>query len=154
MNPVRGAAATIVLASTIGLSGCATQPQSHRIVDADGVPSFLPCPTAPRCAVSQAGAGGDKVPALQSGGDATSAHVRLLAVLAADSRYRILSDDGRYVHAEFTTRRMRYRDDVEFLIRADGRIDVRSSGRIGWYDWETNSNRIEALRAALAAPSS
>jgi len=137
------------LALALLLAGCA--PTSHVIEGPDGVLGFAPCERAPRCAVSltDPGPGGDSVAALVGGTDAEQAHDNLLAVLAGMRGYEILKDDGHYVHAEFTTPLVRYQDDVEFLIRDDGRIDVRSSARIGWYDWETNRKRVEALRAAL-----
>jgi uncharacterized protein (DUF1499 family) len=133
------------------LAACA--PSAHVLVAADGTRSFAPCERAPRCAVSLAepGPGGDTVAPLVAGTDAESAHAKLLKVLRAQPRCEILEDDGRYVHAEYRTALMRYRDDVEFLVRDDGTVDVRSASRIGWYDWETNRERIEALRAALAA---
>lgn len=138
-----------VLALLCLVTGCA--PTSHLMPLADGTAHLAPCPKAPHCVTSRPGsAARDHIDALQVGDDREDAHRRLLAVLAADPAWEILSDDGRYVHTEFTTGLMRYRDDVEFLIRADGRIDVRSSARIGWYDWGTNRNRIEALRRALA----
>ena len=139
------------LAILLLLAGCA--PVSHVLEGADGTLSFSPCERAPRCAVSleDPGPGGDSVTALDGGPSAEQAHDNLLAVLGSMGGYRILSDDGRYVHAEFTTPLVRYKDDVEFLIRYDGTIDVRSAARIGWYDWETNRKRVEALRAALAA---
>lgn len=133
------------------LAGCA--PTSHLLVAEDGSRSFAPCERAPRCAVSLAepGPGGDTVAPLRAGSDAATAHANLIAVLREQPRCEILEDDGRYVHAEYRTALMRYRDDVEFLIRDDGSVDVRSASRIGWYDWETNRERVEALRAALAA---
>jgi len=139
------------LAILLLLAGCA--PVSHVLEGADGTLSFSPCDRAPRCAVSleDPGPGGDSVTALDGGPSAEQAHDNLLAVLGSMGGYRILSDDGRYVHAEFTTPLVRYKDDVEFLIRDGGTIDVRSAARIGWYDWETNRKRVEALRAALAA---
>ena len=142
---------TLLLLAALCLAGCA--PTSHLLNGGSPSASFAPCPVPPRCATTIAGGGGrggDVLAPIETGLDPTAAHERLRAVIAADDRFRVLSDDGRYVHTEFTTRRMRYKDDVEFLIRDDGRIDVRSAGRIGWYDWETNRRRIEALRAALA----
>ena len=140
----------LVLLLLAALAACA--PSSHLVRTTDGELTFRPCERAPRCAVSlrDPGPGGDAVAPLVAGTDGPTAHARLVSVLQATPGYEILTDDGRYVHAEFTTRLMRYEDDVEFLIRDDGTVDVRSAARIGWYDWETNRKRIDALRAALA----
>ena len=145
------ARAMIRLLPLMLLAACA--PTSHLLTNADGSTTFEPCGNAPRCAVSltEPGPGGDSVAPLRGGSTATEALTNLRAVLAATPGYRVLSDDGRYLHAEFTTPLVRYRDDVEFLVRDDGRIDVRSAARIGWYDWETNRKRIERLQAALDA---
>lgn len=76
---------------------------------------------------------------------------RLVQVVAAQPRVRILSRQPGYVHAEFTTPLMRFKDDVEFLLSADGRrVDVRSASRIGYYDFNTNRERIESLRLQMA----
>jgi uncharacterized protein (DUF1499 family) len=139
------------LLSLLFLGACA--PTSHLLTTPDGLTSFEPCGTAPRCAVSLAdpGPGGDSVAPLVGGADATEALANLRAVLDDTPGYRVILDDGHYLHAEFTTPRVRYRDDVEFLVRGDGRIDVRSSARIGWYDRETNRRRVERLQSALDA---
>lgn len=132
--------------------GCA--PSSHLLpppAQGDGLRQLADCPGAPHCVISRRDGGGDYVAPLVAGTNAEDAHARLLAVLEQQPRCTVLEDDGRYVHAEFVTTLARFRDDVEFLIRDDGRIDVRSSSRIGWYDWETNRKRIERLRSALAA---
>lgn len=138
----------LALAFSCLMAGCA--PTSHLMPLADGTAHLAPCPAAPHCVTSRPGTRErDRIDALQAGRDAQEAHARLLAVLAADPAFEVLGDDGRYVHTEYTTGLMRYRDDVEFLIRDDGSIDVRSSARIGWYDWGVNRNRVEALREAL-----
>lgn len=136
------------------LAGCA--PTSHLLPLDDGIAHLAPCPTAPHCVTSRPDSRDrDRIEPLAVGTDAATARARLLAVLAADPAFEVLSElpteNGTYVHAEYTTGLMRYQDDVEFLIRDDGRIDVRSSSRIGWYDWGANRNRIESLRRALAA---
>jgi uncharacterized protein (DUF1499 family) len=132
--------------ATLTLAGCAASPAR---IEADGADRFAPCPAAPRCATSQRDAGGDYVPPLTGGESAAQAHANLLSALAGDPGYVVLTDEDDYVHAEYTTELMRYQDDVEFLIRDDGTIDVRSASRLGWYDWGTNRRRIERLREAL-----
>jgi uncharacterized protein (DUF1499 family) len=58
---------------------------------------------------------------------------------------------GHYVHAKFTSRLFRFVDDVEFCIDDDLRIiHVRSSSRVGYFDFGVNRRRIERIRAKLA----
>ncbi|MFT6724717.1 MAG: hypothetical protein ACJARN_001584, partial [Arenicella sp.] len=55
-----------------------------------------------------------------------------------------------YLHAEYTSRTMRFIDDLELLVSPDTkRIDVRSASRIGYSDGGVNRTRIESLRADL-----
>ena len=88
--------------------------------------------------------------ALQDGsGPATMA--RLQVLLAARPDVRLVVARGDYIHAEFTTRLMRYSDDVEFwLDPAAGVVQVRSASRLGESDLGANRQRVEAIRAQLA----
>ena len=56
-----------------------------------------------------------------------------------------------YLHAEATTRVMKYTDDIEFWFDpAAGVVQVRSASRLGEGDFGANRARVEAIRAALA----
>jgi hypothetical protein len=58
---------------------------------------------------------------------------------------------GHYVHAKFTSRFFRFVDDVEFCIDDDLRIiHVRSSSRVGYFDFGVNRRRVERIRAKFA----
>lgn len=131
----------------LGLMGCGGRmPDDGRLRD---------CPSSPNC-VSSAAPASDDVHAI--GGLAVADGVEIEAVWAAlveelESRPRvvIVTREPGYLHAVFTTRLMRYRDDVEFL-RDDGarKIDVRSASRVGYSDMGANRARVESLRSALA----
>ncbi len=57
-----------------------------------------------------------------------------------------------YLHVEFTSRWMRFTDDLEFQLVADqGVIHVRSASRIGYSDLGANRDRVEKIRQHLAA---
>lgn len=63
----------------------------------------------------------------------------------------IVTDDGNYIHAEFTSRLMGFVDDVEFLADpASGQVHVRSASRLGHSDLGVNRERVEAIRELLA----
>lgn len=63
---------------------------------------------------------------------------------------QIISEEGDYLYAEFTTRLMGFVDDVEFLADpAAGVVHVRSASRLGHSDLGVNRERIEAIRAAV-----
>ncbi len=131
------------------LAGCAASGSVDR--DAAGDPTFQPCGSAPRCVVSTNGDSTRRIDPLGFTESPLIARLTLLQLLIGRDDVEIVTATDDYVHAVFITPRMRYRDDVEFLFRDDGRIDVRSSSRIGWYDWGANRNRIESLRRELAA---
>ena len=55
-----------------------------------------------------------------------------------------------YLYAQFTTKLMKYTDDVEFWFDpAAGVVQVRSASRVGRKDFDVNRQRVEALRARL-----
>jgi uncharacterized protein (DUF1499 family) len=83
-------------------------------------------------------------------GTLETAKAHLKSVLVAEEA-NIVRESEDYLHAEYTTPLMRYVDDVEFVFTQAGRIDVRSSSRIGYADFGTNRNRVEGIRARFAA---
>ena len=113
---------------------------------------FAPCPASPNCVSSDASDETHAIDAYLVRGEARAAWKALGAHLRSLPRVEIETDTETYLHAVFTTRLMRYRDDVEFrLDAATGRIRVRSASRVGYGDMGANRDRIEAIRAALAA---
>lgn len=85
-------------------------------------------------------------------GDKGSYMARLAAVIADMSGAKVVKQDSAYLYAEYTSSLMGFVDDVEFAMQADGqRVDVRSSSRIGYYDFDANRDRIEQIRAAMKA---
>jgi len=107
---------------------------------------LTPCPDSPNCVSSFAT-------------DETHAIEPLAASLADVERVllefddtNIVSSEGNYLYAEFTTRIMGYVDDVEFLYdRNNGVTHVRSASRLGYSDLGANRNRIERIRSALGS---
>ena len=144
---------TLLALVIFGLAvGCATvaPPESG----AEGVTELAACDGPPRCVVSRDDAGDRRIDPLRFDASPGVARLALMQWLTGQEGVEVAIASDHYIHAVFTTPRLRYRDDVEFLIRADQggtRIDVRSASRIGWYDWNTNRNRVEGLRRALTA---
>ena len=63
-----------------------------------------------------------------------------------DSRVELVEARERYLHAVFTTRMLRFRDDVEFLFDPEARvIHFRSASRVGYRDFGTNRRRMEHI---------
>jgi uncharacterized protein (DUF1499 family) len=85
---------------------------------------------------------------LRFAGDATAAMRRLVDLVGGFERARITAHDADYLRAEFDSRWMGFRDDVEFWVdRPAGVIHFRSASRLGSADLGVNRARMETIRA-------
>ncbi|MBL8301485.1 MAG: DUF1499 domain-containing protein [Ideonella sp.] len=85
-------------------------------------------------------------------GDGPATLARLKAIVEATDGAAVVRSTPDYLYAQYTTRLMKFVDDVEFWIDpVAGVVQVRSASRLGQRDFGANRQRIEAVRAALAA---
>ena len=132
----------------IGLAGCA--PFTERSTGLEQG-ELTACPAWPRC-VSSADDAERRVAPLIITGDVQAAWQAARSQMAAMDKTTIVEQQPQYVRAEVRSPWNFYTDDFELLLKpALGRMEVRSSGRIGYFDFHVNRDRIEALRAELAA---
>lgn len=110
---------------------------------------LAPCPDSPNCVCSQADDARHAIAPLPLTGSPAASRARLLEILASEPRVRVVEQQERYLRAEFTSRLLRFVDDVEFLI-GEQQIDVRSASRLGHSDLGVNRERVEHLRRRLA----
>jgi uncharacterized protein (DUF1499 family) len=83
-------------------------------------------------------------------GDALAAMAAVRDVVQGMRDAEIIRTENGYLYAEFRTRTLRFVDDVEFYFdEKAGRIDVRSSSRLGRRDFGVNRARVEAIRARM-----
>jgi len=116
--------------------------------------SFAPCPDKPNCVSSFAEDDDHRIAAIAIDGSADDAWKSLQDFLAQTPGVEIVTSSDVYIHAIYTSSIMRYRDDVEFMLRRDeNEIAVRSASRVGHGDMGVNRNRIEAIREALSGAS-
>ncbi len=74
----------------------------------------------------------------------------VLSVLHSLPRVTIVEATDTYIHSVFTTRIMRFKDDVEFFFpRNNDIIHFRSASRIGQSDMGKNHSRMEMVREAI-----
>ncbi len=93
-----------------------------------------------------------QIEALALRGDGPATLARLQALLQAEPGARIVDRRADYLRVQYTTRLMKFVDDVEFWFDpVQGVIQVRSSSRIGRHDFGVNRRRLETLRERLAA---
>jgi uncharacterized protein (DUF1499 family) len=72
-------------------------------------------------------------------------------VVAGWPRTTIVKAEAGYLHAECSTRLLKFTDDLELWLDEPNQvIHVRSSSRLGRKDLGVNRARVEALRAAAA----
>jgi uncharacterized protein (DUF1499 family) len=85
-------------------------------------------------------------------GDGPATLAKINAVVGAMDGAKIVRSEPDYLYAQYTTRLMKFVDDVEFWYDPAARVvQVRSASRVGKGDMGVNRQRIEAVRAALAA---
>jgi uncharacterized protein (DUF1499 family) len=108
------------------------------------------CPASPNCVCSLDTDGQHAIAPLTFTDTPEAAWERLRAALARQPRCRIVTDEGGYLHAEFTSLLFRFVDDAEFhLDAATKTIQLRSASRAGRGDLGVNRARVEAIRAAF-----
>lgn len=123
------------------LTACAGEPPQNIGVQDD---RLTPCPDSPNCVSSFES---DEEHGIQP----LNANLQEIEqVLVSLDEANIVSSNGNYLYAEFTSRIMGYVDDVEFLYDSGtGMTHVRSASRLGYSDLGANRNRIESIRSAL-----
>lgn len=104
------------------------------------------CPSRPSCVSSLATDEVHAIAPLQYVGDPVVAQGRLKSVLRNMGITAMAHEADGYLHAVFETPTMKFRDDLELLIKAEGRIEVRSVSRFGYRDFGVNRARVEELR--------
>lgn len=135
----------LFVATGLGLAGCGLGSTNLRPAGGE----LAACQSGPHCVSS-----GDREPRhaiapIRFEGPLPAARERLLAVLRQTPRVKVVLATPDYIHAQATTRWMRYVDDLEFLLRGD-LIELRASSRIGYYDFEVNRRRLEDIRERFA----
>ncbi|MGJ8669715.1 MAG: DUF1499 domain-containing protein [Oceanococcus sp.] len=129
----------------MSLLGCAGITEHRTGLDKNQ--QFYPCPEAPRCVSSQQAAPDRTVEPLRLRNASSEVWQTMIAVLADWPRCEVVEQNGRYVRAEITSPWRFYTDDVELLRRPNNvEVDIRSTGRIGHYDFNVNQDRVDALR--------
>lgn len=72
------------------------------------------------------------------------------AIAQTFPRSKLVTEEGSYLHYEFTSLIFRFVDDGEFLLdEENGVINFRSSSRVGYSDMGANRKRMDLIRAAM-----
>ena len=123
------------------LTACAGEPPQNIGIQ-NG--RLTPCPESPNCVSSFASDETHRIEPIAANLN------QIERVLLSLDEANIVSARDAYIYAEFTSRIMRYVDDVEFMYdSAAGVTHVRSASRLGYSDMGANRNRIENIRVNL-----
>jgi uncharacterized protein (DUF1499 family) len=132
------------------LLGCSSSPPLDRFGLLDG--QLRPCPSSPNCVSSLAKDSDQHVPALLLRVVSEQSWQQVKSAITELPRTRIATATNEYLHAECRSAVFGFVDDLELqLRRKDGRIEVRSAARLGYYDFGVNRERLEQLRVKLHA---
>ncbi len=83
-------------------------------------------------------------------GDGAAALAKLERIVAAMPGAKVVKSEPGYLSAQFTTKLLKFTDDVEFWFdEPAGVVQVRSASRIGHGDRGVNRARVEAIRTLL-----
>ncbi len=83
-------------------------------------------------------------------GDGPATLAKIKAIVEGMDGAKVVKSEPGYLYAQFTSKLMKYVDDVEFWFDPAAKvIQVRSASRVGRGDLGVNRKRIEAVRAAL-----
>ncbi len=105
------------------------------------------CPSSPNCVSTQASDPAHRLEPLTYTGTKEEAMDRLVKVINSMKRTKIITRTDVYLYAEFTSKIMRFVDDVEFYIDDSKKIiHFRSASRLGYSDLGVNRKRMDDIR--------
>lgn len=114
---------------------------------------LMPCPKTPNCVSTQATDEKHFIEPIIFAGTLEEAKNRLLNILKAWNRTKILIIQENYIRAEFKSKIFRFVDDAEFYFLPEKSetvtIHIRSASRVGYSDLGVNRKRIEQIRATF-----
>lgn len=94
------------------------------------------------------------MPPLRFPGSLVEQRQAIVAVVGSMAGGQVITAQGDYVHATYTSDWFGFVDDVEFVLTGSELIQVRSSSRIGYYDFGVNQARVAEIRRCLKARAS
>jgi uncharacterized protein (DUF1499 family) len=139
----------IILTMSILLTGCAGNMSKLGIENGQ----LKACPTTPNCVSSQAKDKEHFIEPILITGSPLEAKKNILQTLKEFKQSKVKVVEDNYISAEFTSRILRFVDDVEFYFpdtkTREVIIHIRSASRMGYSDFGMNKKRIEQIRSKL-----
>ncbi|HQL00330.1 MAG TPA: DUF1499 domain-containing protein [Smithellaceae bacterium] len=136
----------LVVISLVGLTFLSRAPKGSLI---NG--RLKPCRNTPHCVSSESDEDASKVEPLPYTEDSRRAWRRIRSAILKTGGH-VQKDEGHYLWATYTSRFLRFVDDVELRLDEKERvIHIRSASRIGRSDRNINRKRVDMLRAAFSS---
>ena len=111
-----------------------------------------PCPSSPNCVYTLAPSNDERhaIAPYRYKKPRAEAKEALKAVVATLPRIKLVEEDDAYLRYEFTSKLLRFVDDVEFVFDEESKtIHFRSASRIGYGDHGVNRDRMEEIRSLV-----
>ncbi len=132
----------VILAVSLTVLSCASSPPKEKLVEG----KLRPCPNRPNCVSSESDHTPSQVNPLTFQGSPEKAWEGLKETIQKMGG-KIQEEHDGYLWATFTSRVLRFVDDVEVrMVSAKGILHVRSGARVGYSDLGVNRRRVEKLR--------
>ncbi|MDQ0427282.1 pyruvate/2-oxoglutarate dehydrogenase complex dihydrolipoamide dehydrogenase (E3) component/uncharacterized protein (DUF1499 family) [Planomicrobium stackebrandtii] len=104
-------------------------------------------PSTPNAVSSQSIPRDKYVPALPYNGSKSDAKKNLIGMLKGYEGVEIIQNDESYVYAVATSKKMKFKDDIEFYFNDAAQwIEFRSASRVGYSDAGVNRKRYEEMK--------
>jgi len=72
---------------------------------------------------------------------------KIHVALAHFDQTEVKEETPKYIHAVFSTKFLKFKDDVEFYIdEYNHLLHIRSASRLGYYDFKANRKRIDRFK--------
>jgi len=114
------------------------------------LPPLAPCPPTRNCVSTEAAERSRRMDPIPFPGAASQAVERLVAIVEQMPGGEVVQRAGDRIRAEFTSRLLRFVDDVDLVVdRQAGVVRFRSASRTGYWDLGANRRRMQRLRAAF-----
>ena len=79
-------------------------------------------------------------------GNLTESKFQIMRILQSLDRVDVVKEDAQYIHAVFSSKLQRFKDDVEFYFDPSAQlVHFRSASRVGYSDWGVNRKRMEEI---------
>jgi uncharacterized protein (DUF1499 family) len=115
-------------------------------------PTLSPCPSSPNCVSTLAPSNDERhaIAPYRYRKPRAEAKEVLKATVANLPRTKLIEEGEDYLRYEFTSRLLRFVDDVEFVLDDESKtIHFRSASRVGYRDFGVNRDRMEEIRALV-----